>query len=86
MPTETLRDDHVACAKSDIEEELKLYGEATNKDLADSPMPPAGKSLVTQLFDAGFDVWFDGNRGTLYNRETTDGSTIDDADYWDWSY
>ena len=85
MPMTTLTADHTACANASTEEELKLYGEATNKDLEDSPLPPPGRSLITMLFDAGFDVWWDGNRGTLYNRETTDGTTTEDAEYWDFS-
>ena len=37
------------------------------------------------ILEAGFDVWIDGNRGTLYQRDHINES-IDEKEYWDFSF
>lgn len=47
------------------------------------PMPEPHVSLPIRLFDEGYDVWIDGNRGGLYQRGHSD-EDITQEKYWDW--
>lgn len=51
----------------------------------DDPMPEPSEAIPIELFNYGFDVWVDGNRGTLYNDQH-ESLTRSDAAYWDFSY
>ena len=54
------------CAADDAQAWMLNYEMANEEGLGDTPMPDIMSSIPTMLFDAGFDVWIDGNRGTLY--------------------
>jgi hypothetical protein len=45
-------------------------------------MPEPSTALPIALFNEGFDVWLDGNRGTIYQRghKSLDNTS---AEYWD---
>ena len=46
-------------------------------------MPEASDALQIMLFNYGYDVWWDGNRGTMYQR----GSDEDEVDdYWNFDF
>jgi lysosomal acid lipase/cholesteryl ester hydrolase len=47
-------------------------------------MPDYHDSIPISLINAGFDVWLDGNRGTLYQRETTP-EQLEEAEFWDFT-
>ena len=55
----------------------------SDKYLAESGLP-------FYLFDHGYDVWVNGNRGTVYNRQhinDTDGEKMmETSEYWDFDY
>jgi pimeloyl-ACP methyl ester carboxylesterase len=48
------------------------------------PLTPAGDSTPISLYKAGFDVWIDGNRGTIYQRGH-DNAEITQEEYWNFS-
>lgn len=54
-------------------EDLELYLVAAdgNEDSSGDQMPMPTDALPMALFYEGFDVWLDGNRGTLYQTENT---------------
>jgi len=47
-------------------------------------MPEPSESLPIFLFNAGFDVWIDGNRGSIYQRGHKDASIIPEK-YWNFT-
>lgn len=47
----------------------------------------SGPNVAITLFSYGFDVFVNGNRGTLYNKRRADGKPArSTAAYWDFSY
>lgn len=42
-------------------------------------------SIPLRLYERGFDVYLANNRGTKYSREH-DKYTVDDAEFWDWTW
>lgn len=44
-----------------------------------------GLPLALQLAEAGYDVWLGNNRGTEYSQEH-ETLTVDQAEFWDWSW
>ena len=74
------------CAGQALDDSIKLYlmsvadiGEQSNLNKMEQP----SKALPISLFDYGFDVWVDGNRGTSGNDKHV---SLDRAteDYWAW--
>ena len=45
---------------------MNMYKDALAEGLGDELMPQPGDAFVVGLVNAGYDVWLDGNRGTLY--------------------
>ena len=45
------------------------------------------KALPINLFDYGFDVWIDGNRGTIYQQQNeVYDREGEDGEYWNWTF
>ena len=55
------------------------------EDDGDIFMPQPGGTPAFWLASEGYDVWLDGNRGTLYQRHHKNES-ITEEEYWDFSY
>ena len=74
------------CLKAEVEDMIKLYANAVDDlTLMDEMMPETHASLPMALLERGFDVWLDGNRGTMYQRGHTE-EDIYEEDYWDFSF
>ena len=72
------------CAQSTVDEKISQYILAMEEGMGDTRMPEPSKALPIKLFDSGFDVWIDGNRGATYQKGY-DESKITPADYWDFT-
>lgn len=64
---------------------LGTVDEETGKVLENEPMPEPSEAIPIELFNFGFDVWIEGNRGSIYNSENETLSRADQA-YWNFSY
>lgn len=60
---------------------IEDIGLASNLDYMDQP----NKALPINLFDYGFDVWMDGNRGTQYQTDN-EVYSMSDAEYWNFNF
>lgn len=76
------------CMVTDIKNGVTEYG----KSVADigtadnfNAMSQPTKALPINLFDYGFDVWIDGNRGSIYQQQNADW-TRNNAEYWDFTF
>ena len=76
------------CTATMITNSINEYAkavEALGTAEASDAMTQPTKALPINLFDYGFDVWIDGNRGTIYQQQN-EVYTRDDAEYWDWTF
>ena len=80
---ESLTGEDASCLQAKVEEDLALYRQGL--EAGTSYLEEPSVSLPIHLFEAGFDIWLGGNRGTKYQRghETLD-STVDVDEYWSW--
>ena len=44
------------------------------------------KPMPLLLADEGYDVWMGNNRGTEFSRGNINGLTMDDKEFWAWSW
>jgi hypothetical protein len=71
------------CLNKEITDKMELLSKAyyLGED-SNEPMLEPSKGVPVALLDAGFDVWIDGNRGTMYQRGHEDRN-ISEEEYWD---
>ena len=81
-------DEGDACMATAIKNGITEYGKAV-EDIGTAEnfdaMSQPTKALPINLFDYGFDVWIDGNRGSLYQQQNADW-TRSDSQYWDFTF
>ena len=73
------------CTSQRIEDSLTEYFMALDnlEWRSEEQMPSPTKPLPLGLFDEGYDVWIDGNRGTVYQYGDKDRSS---SDTWQWDF
>jgi hypothetical protein len=77
--------DEATCASQQLSDSLAEYIMAVENEgwRSSEPMPLPTKPLPVSLFDYGYDVWVDGNRGTTYQDGGKDRTL---ADTWTWDF
>ena len=79
-PDSTLEGDELACALTIIDEQINTYEASLVEGLEDTPIPAPSEAIPLMMYNYGFDIWWDGNRGTKYQRDV-DPDVV--TDYWD---
>jgi hypothetical protein len=70
------------CLEFGAREMLDIYNLVLAKK--DMTVQDLYRSIPVALWDAGYDVWIDGNRGTTYNRGHVNAD-ISQKEYWDFT-
>ena len=76
-----------ACTQQKLSNSIAAYNKSVamlGTDEDSKPMEEPSVSLVVQLFNYGFDVWVDGNRGSLYQRGKSEDQS--EEDYWNFTF
>ena len=83
-PKTTLEGDALACALTFIDEQIDQYEISLVEGLEDTRMPAPSDAIPLMMYNYGFDIWWDGNRGTTYQRDF-DPDMVTDETYWDFN-
>ena len=78
--------DAATCAAQKLSDSVAEYIMAVSDEgwRSEEAMPLPTKPLPLSLFDYGYDVWVDGNRGTVYQYGDVEGRG--DSANWQWDF